>query len=183
MTKGVLVLLHKALFPLLKLIFKSVRKHKFVYLNKIPKFTSNAILAINHSCKNDIPYACEAIGQHCYVLVGNQPLNLIDRLFFNINGTIWVDRKDKRSRKDSANSMVNLLNKGANVLIFPEGTWNLTPSKPMLPLYWGIIDVAQQTKKQLYLLYWSIAGILVLCRLENAFVLIRVMTSCQKSMN
>lgn len=141
------LMLHKMIYPLLKLIFKSVRKHKFVYLNKMPEFTSNAIFAVNHSCKNDIPYACEAIGQQCYVLVGKQPLNLIDRLFFNINGTIWVDRKDKRSRKDSANAMVDLLNKGANILIFPEGTWNLTPSKPMLPLYWGIIDVAKQARK------------------------------------
>lgn len=29
--------------------------------------------------------------------------------------------------------------------MFPEGTWNLSPSKPMLPLYWGIIDIAKKT--------------------------------------
>lgn len=30
-------------------------------------------------------------------------------------------------------------------MMCPEGTWNLTPSKPMLPLNWGIIDLAKQT--------------------------------------
>lgn len=29
--------------------------------------------------------------------------------------------------------------------MFPEETWNLTVSKPMIPLYWGIIDIAQET--------------------------------------
>ncbi len=38
--------------------------------------------------------------------------------------------------------MIKLLRNGNNVVIFPEGTWNLTPSKPLLPLYWGIIDIA-----------------------------------------
>ena len=37
--------------------------------------------------------------------------------------------------------MVDLLNNGANLIMFPEDTWNLTPSKPMLSLYWGIIDI------------------------------------------
>ena len=41
--------------------------------------------------------------------------------------------------------MSELLQEGKNLLICPEGTWNLTPSKPMLPLYWGIIDLSKQT--------------------------------------
>ena len=43
--------------------------------------------------------------------------------------------------------MISLLSDGANMIIFPEGTWNLPPSKPMLPLYWGIIDIAKRAKK------------------------------------
>lgn len=29
-------------------------------------------------------------------------------------------------------------------MYFPEGTWNLTPNLPMLPCYWGIVDIAKQ---------------------------------------
>ena len=43
--------------------------------------------------------------------------------------------------------MIMVLRKGANLIIFPEGTWNLTPSKPMLPLYWGVIDIARYSGK------------------------------------
>ena len=28
-------------------------------------------------------------------------------------------------------------------MYFPEGTWNLSPNLPILPCYWGIVEVAQ----------------------------------------
>lgn len=30
-------------------------------------------------------------------------------------------------------------------MYFPEGTWNLTPNRPVLPLYWGIIEIAKRS--------------------------------------
>lgn len=145
--KNFAVFLHKVLYPLLKCIFGAVRKHKFVFMNKPSDLPTNAIYAVNHSCKYDIPYACEIINKASYVLVGKQSLNLIDRMFFALNGTVWVDRKDRTSRKRAMDKMVDLLNRNANVLIFPEGTWNLKASLPMLPLYWGVIDIARATDK------------------------------------
>ncbi len=125
----------------------TVRKHKFCFINKLPNLQSNAIYAVNHSCKFDIPYVCEAINRHCYVLVGKQPLYLMDRILFFLNGVIWVDRKCRNSKRKSMKEMINVLNNGGNILLFPEGTWNLTQSKPMLPLYWGIIDLARATQR------------------------------------
>ena len=29
-------------------------------------------------------------------------------------------------------------------MYFPEGTWNLSPNLPVLPCYWGIVDVARK---------------------------------------
>lgn len=45
--------------------------------------------------------------------------------------------------------MKKLLMKKNNLLIFPEGTWNLLPSSPMLPIYWGGITLAMETGKPL----------------------------------
>ena len=45
--------------------------------------------------------------------------------------------------------MKKLLMKKNNLLIFPEGTWNLLPSSPMLPIYWGGIALAMETGKPL----------------------------------
>ena len=141
------IFFHKLLYLLLVTIFRSMRKHEFVFLNEIPETDGNVIFAANHSNKYDIPYTCEAVSRHCYVLIGKQPLEPIDRLAFHLNGTVWVDRKDSTDKKRATDDMIMVLRKGANLIIFPEGTWNLTPSKPMLPLYWGVIDIARYSGK------------------------------------
>lgn len=71
---------------------------------------------------------------------------MIDRLAFFLNGVIYVDRKSKSDKEIAKRRMKELLLRGKNLIMFPEGTWNLTPSKPMLPLYWGIVEIAQETK-------------------------------------
>ncbi len=40
--------------------------------------------------------------------------------------------------------MMKILEEGKSLLICPEGTWNMTPSKPMLPLNWGVIELAKK---------------------------------------
>lgn len=66
-----------------------------------------------------------------------------------MNGVIWVDRKNKKSRADAYYRIISLLKKKKQICIFPEGTWNLTDSQPMLPLYWGCIELAKETKSAL----------------------------------
>ena len=74
-------------------------------------------------------------------------VKIIDRLIFIINGTVWVDRKDKSDRKKSSIRMIELLNKGYNIMMCPEATWNLEPSLPILPLHWGIIDLSRKSMR------------------------------------
>ena len=42
--------------------------------------------------------------------------------------------------------MQKILKTGNNLLMYPEGTWNLTSSKPLIPLNWGVIDLARNAK-------------------------------------
>ena len=129
---------------LFKMIMKSIRKHEIHYINDIPNVSGNCIYAVNHSCKWDSQYMMEVLPRPLYMLVGKQRLDFIDRFGFIWSGTVWVDRKDKTSKVKSKEKLNKLLQKGKNICIFPEGTWNLTPEKPMLPLYWGVIDLAQK---------------------------------------
>ena len=99
----------------------------------------NAIYAVNHSCHHNTPYFLEACKRHCYIFAGKQ------NLFFILNGTVWVDRKSRRKPASAKRKVIQYIQKGNSFLIFPEGTWNLDPSRPMLPLYWGIIDIAKET--------------------------------------
>lgn len=137
--------IRKALHPLLLKAVKGRIYFPMEILNSMPKVEGNKLFAINHSCIKDMPVASDVICEHVYVLVGKQRLDLIDRIFFFLNGVVYVDRKNKKNKVKGLKKMLNILRGGKNLAIFPEGTWNLTPSKPMLPLNWGIIDLAKQT--------------------------------------
>lgn len=115
-------------------------------LNSMPEIQGNKLFAINHSCVLDGPVSSKVIGEHFYFLVGKQALDIIDRIFFLLNGVVYVDRKSKKNKKKSLDKMLKLLREGKSLLICPEGTWNLTPSKPMIPMNWGIIELSKQTK-------------------------------------
>ena len=58
-------------------------------------------------------------------------------------------RKSKKDRKKSYKKMKRLLKNDKSILIFPEATWNLSGSVPMLPIYWGGIRLAMETGKPL----------------------------------
>lgn len=131
------------LHNILKCIIRTQRKHKFVFLNQHPDVEENCIYAVNHSCKWDCQYMMELGRGRCYILAGKQRLLLLDRVVLHLNGAVWVDRKDKSSKAASKEKMQKILKKGHCLCVFPEGTWNLRPSLPVLPLYWGIVDVAK----------------------------------------
>ena len=83
------------------------------------------------------------------IFSGKQKLFFIDWIFFILNGVIWVDRKNKEDMAASKEAVLKYLAKNQSILWFPEGTWNLTPSQLMLPMKWGIIDIARQAGAQI----------------------------------
>ena len=107
------------------------------------------IFAVNHFHPADVPMSFKAIKRHCYILSGKQTLNLGDKLYFDCNGVIYVDRKSKEDSLMAKNAVEEYLKKGQDVLWFPEGAWNLTPNLPVMPLKWGIIDVARSANAQI----------------------------------
>lgn len=143
-----LTVIRNCIHPFLLFIMKVqriLRGQKMHILNEGPNCSrKSALYVINHSCRYDIPFACEIIGRRSNVLVGKQRLEFIDRLCFVLNGVIWVDRHSTIDKKKASHRMQELLLKNENVLMFPEATWNLEPSKPMLPMYWGCIDIARR---------------------------------------
>ena len=138
--------IRKFIHPLLLKAMPGRRDFPIKMLNEMPVVEGNKLFAINHSCVQDAPIASEVIKEHFYLLVGKQPLELVDKLFFFLNGVVYVDRKSKKNKKRGLRKMLTILQDGKNLAIYPEGTWNITPSKPMLPLSWGIIELAKQTE-------------------------------------
>lgn len=131
--------------PLMKLILRGQINHRIHYLNMPPQVKGNAIWCCNHGTKYDTPYCGLAIPRQVWLVAGKQRLTVADRVFFILNGCVWVDRKDKDSKAIAAKTMIELAQKGENIFMFPEGTWNTFLSLPMLPMAWGIIEVSAKT--------------------------------------
>lgn len=107
------------------------------------------IYAVNHFCFADTPIMGRITPKRSYILLGRQRLGFSDWLYFILNGVIFVDRKDKEDMAASKQAMMAYLNKGRSIVMFPEGTWNLTENQLMLPMKWGIIEIAKETGAQI----------------------------------
>lgn len=110
------------------------------------KTTRPIIFAITHVGKFDIEVISEAIEDHYYLLSGDYEhlQGIIDAPFLAMNGVFYFNEKDKQDRRNVSKKMINHLNEGGNLMYFIEGTWNLSPNLPMLPCYWGIVDIAKK---------------------------------------
>lgn len=84
-----------------------------------------------------------ALPKNGYIL-NNVNISLISKILLNLNGVIFVDRNDPASRYNSKVSMMNLISKGKSVVVFPEGTYNASPNKLVLPIHSGVIDIARK---------------------------------------
>lgn len=107
------------------------------------------VFACNHSNKYDVPIVVKSLQRLCKVLVGKQRLYISDRIFFILNGCFWIDRKSRTDSTKVIERIVKWLNLGNDVLWFPEGTWNLSDNLLMLPMKWGIIEVAKRSHAQI----------------------------------
>lgn len=100
----------RAVHPLILKMMPGRRNFEIEVLTPQPYVQENKIFVMNHSTTHDTPIACEVIKEHFYVLVGKQPLEILDRLFFWLNGVIYIDRKNKKSKKRGFDKMLKILN-------------------------------------------------------------------------
>lgn len=66
-------ILYRVLHPTLLRVLKAQRIQRgqaLHILNNCPLSDTNVIYAVNHSCRDDFPIACEVIAAHTCVLVG-----------------------------------------------------------------------------------------------------------------
>jgi hypothetical protein len=105
------------------------------------------IFAVTHVGKFDIEVTSEAIKDHYYLLSGDYEhiQGIIDEPFIELNGVFYFNEKVKDDRKAVSKKMIKHLQDGGNLMYFIEGTWNIKPNLPMLPCYWGIVDIANES--------------------------------------
>ena len=136
--------LHPILFKIISSRNKSAGLISHVIYDKRQKTTKPIIFAITHIGKFDIEVATETIKDHYYLLSGDYEnmKGTVEEIFLGLNGVVYIREDDKADRALSKEKMINVLRNGGNMMYFPEGTRNLTEHLPVLPLPFGVVDVA-----------------------------------------
>ena len=120
-------------------------KEKIVILKPCRKtYDKPVIFAPTHIGGNDITSVFEAIKPHAWLLFGDPKemyANAIGAIA-DINGMIAFDIFHKKDREFAKLKMQKLLKAGGNLLMFPEGAWNVIPNRLVSPLYAGTVDLA-----------------------------------------
>lgn len=144
------VWLRNRLYPILMFLTGTKVKYKVEVVNTYNPLPDKPIIFVgNHQAFPDTPLLLRVPKRRSYILVGKQNLAFIDMVFFSLIGTIWVDRKSKEDMVASKDGILAKLRDGHSVCWYPEGTWNLTANQLIMPMKWGIIDVAHQADAQI----------------------------------
>ncbi len=105
------------------------------------------IYACTHIGGNDIQRTFQVIKEPAYLMLGD-PGILYKKLIYQglkMNGVIPLETTDKEDRKIAYNRSVELLQKGGNLLIYPEGAWNVSPNLVVMKIFNGTVRMAQET--------------------------------------
>jgi len=139
--------LHWPIIFCLKLYHKVCKCKLRVLYNKAMPSKRPTIYAAIHICWDDIEYIFDAITEHAYLLLGDpdELYKSFDGAALFANGVVCMDTDNKVDRQIGLESCIKLLKAGQNILIFPEGVWNTSENKLVLPLYPGTAIMAIQT--------------------------------------
>lgn len=115
--------------PLLRKVYITQTKYKLKKdkgSKKIKPATSK-IFILNHRQADDIVLGANAVGESGYIVFGNKYLALetTNGLGLWAYGMILLDRDNPLNRKAAYDKMKYVIQNGGNVILFPEGYWNL----------------------------------------------------------
>ena len=143
--------IHKLLLSIIK-IDRVLAKEKLIILDdKREKTDKPIIYACTHIGGNDIQRTFEAIKEHAYLFLGD-PEGLykdISGLLLYLNGVICMETSIKNDRYIAKERAIELLKNGGDLLIYPEGAWNITENLPVMKLYTGTIKMAMETNAEI----------------------------------
>lgn len=138
--------IHNLPLTLVKLDRKFSKQNVEVISDKRTSTNRPIIFACTHAGGNDIQRVFEAIKEHAYLFLGDPGViykDLVGLLLF-FNGVINLETNNKTDRYISKQRAIELLKKKGNLLIFPEGAWNITPNLLVMDLFKGTVSIAKE---------------------------------------
>lgn len=104
------------------------------------------VVVCNHNALMDVPISSPAIpGGNKTIAKAEMARIPIFGIVYKL-GSVLVDRKSDRSRKESYNQMKAVLNMGLHMCIYPEGTRNTT-GEPLKSFHDGAFRLALDTRR------------------------------------
>ena len=148
--------LRKKIHCLVSMILKIdqlLSKEKIVIINDKHNTESNRsrIYACTHIGGNDIQRTFQVIKEPAYLMLGD-PGILYKMIIYQgliMNGVIPLETPDKEDRKIAYNRAIELLENSGNLLIYPEGAWNVTPNLVVMKLFNGTVRMAKETNSEI----------------------------------
>lgn len=144
--------IRKRIHPLINLILKIdqllSKEENIIISNKntadpnVPK-----IFACTHIGGNDIQRTFQIIKEPAYLMLGDPGILYKMPIYqgLKLNGVIPLETKNKQDRKIAYSRAIELLNSGGNLLIYPEGAWNVTPNEIVMKTFTGTVRMAKET--------------------------------------
>jgi len=110
---------------------------------KLPQGRS-IIFAVTHIGKWDFEIVNEQIRVQSFVIAADfmHMHGTVSGFFMKLNGVIYVDEEDREDRANTKMLMIKLLQAGRNVMILPEGTWNLSENEIIRDIAYGTAGAA-----------------------------------------
>lgn len=139
--------IHKLLFYLLK-IDRKIKGEKLIVLkDKRVSHNKPVIYAATHIGGNDVERVFESIGEHAYVMIGDPGIMYVNTIgkSLDMNGWLPLNTRDKEDRRIAYRRSVELLKKGGNLLVFPEGAYNVFENLPVMNIFPGVVKMARET--------------------------------------
>ena len=142
----------KKIHLLIKLILKLdelMSKEKIVIINDARTKENNLpkIYACTHIGGNDIQRTFQIINAPAYLMLGDPGILYKMPIYcgLKLNGVIPLETKNKQDRRIAYNRAIELLKNGGNLLIYPEGAWNVTPNEMVMKTFTGTVRMAKET--------------------------------------
>ena len=144
--------LRKKIHFLVALILKIdqiLSKEKIIIIGDKHNIISNnsRIYACTHIGGNDIQRTFQVIKEPAYLMLGDPGILYKMPIYqgLRMNGVIPLETPDKEDRKIAYSKSIELLNKGGNLLIYPEGAWNVSPNVFVMKIFNGTVRMAKET--------------------------------------
>lgn len=144
----------KILRPILRIILYVQRALNGFHVQCLNSIELNknepVIIAVTHIGKWDFEIVNEQIKEPFWILAAdyihmNKGFN---KLFLHANGIVFVDETDRLDKKVTKQILIKLIEQGQNIMMFPEGTWNISENELIYDIAFGTADIAIQTNRK-----------------------------------